>query len=233
MRRFLFILLFLILPSAFCSLIRKEETKLLPDIPEAFFLYVEMQLDGVIGYPAFEQAVNGYNRIEGKKKELMTLIDFTKPSTEERLFVIDMKAKRILYSSLVSHGRNSGNLYATSFSNKYGSFQSSLGFYLTESTYTGKNGYSLILEGLEAGINDRAKERAIVMHGAPYSNPSVISGSGRLGRSLGCPALPQKVSKEIINTIKEGSLLFIYADDEKYLSESSILKENSAQHRLI
>lgn len=103
-----------------------------------------------------------------------------------------------------------------------------MGFFLTENTYQGKNGYSLVLNGLEKGINDRAKERAIVIHGAAYSNPSVIASSGRLGRSFGCPALPQSVSKPIINTIKGGSLLFIYANNKNYLSYSPILSERVA-----
>lgn len=136
-----------------------------------------------------------------------------------------MRHKKLLFSSLVSHGKNSGGNYATSFSNENGSLKSSLGFFLTENTYQGKNGYSLVLNGLEKGINDRAKERAIVIHGAAYSNPSVIASSGRLGRSFGCPALPQAVSKPIINTIKGGSLLFIYANNQNYLAYSPILSK--------
>ncbi|RGP12632.1 hypothetical protein DXB27_20385 [Parabacteroides gordonii] len=191
-------------------------------------LYVEMELDGVVNYAAFEQAVAGYNKITQKDKEILTLVDFSKPSTEERFYVFDMRHKKLLFSSLVSHGKNSGGNYATSFSNENGSLKSSLGFFLTENTYQGKNGYSLVLNGLEKGINDRAKERAIVIHGAAYSNPSVIASSGRLGRSFGCPALPQSVSKPIINTIKGGSLLFIYANNKNYLSYSPILSERVA-----
>lgn len=191
-------------------------------------LYAEMELDGVVNYAAFEQAVAGYNKITQKDKEILTLVDFSKPSTEERFYVFDMRHKKLLFSSLVSHGKNSGENYATSFSNENGSLKSSLGFYLTENTYQGRNGYSLILNGLEKGINDRAKERAIVIHGAAYSNPSVIASSGRLGRSFGCPALPQSVSKPIINTIKGGSLLFIYANNKNYLSYSPILSERVA-----
>lgn len=191
-------------------------------------LYVEMELAGVVNYAAFEQAVAGYNKITQKDKEILTLVDFSKPSTEERFYVFDMRHKKLLFSSLVSHGKNSGGNYATSFSNENGSLKSSLGFFLTENTYQGKNGYSLVLNGLEKGINDRAKERAIVIHGAAYSNPSVIASSGRLGRSFGCPALPQSVSKPIINTIKGGSLLFIYANNKNYLSYSPILSERVA-----
>ncbi len=196
----------------------------LPDLSGNYQLYAEMNLQNIISYTAFNEAVNGYNRILLKKKEILTLIDFTKPSTEERLYVLDMKNNKMLYSSYVSHGRNSGNNYATSFSNENGSYKSSLGFYLTENTYVGKNGYSLVLDGLEEGINDHAKERAIVIHGAPYSDPSVIKKDGRLGRSLGCPALPPAISKEVINTIKDGSILYIYADNTDYQQQSSILK---------
>lgn len=156
------------------------------------------------------------------------MIDFTKPSTEKRLFVFDMEQKKMLYSSVVSHGKNSGENYATSFSNEVGSYKSSLGFYLTGNTYQGKNGYSLLLDGLEKGINDRARERAIVVHGAAYANPSVCK-SGRLGRSFGCPALPQALTKPIINTIKGGSVLFIYANNKEYMAKSSILPNQTSQ----
>lgn len=187
-------------------------------------LFEEMQLGGIVNFIAFREAVAGYYRIKQKAKPIMTLIDFTKPSTEKRLFVFDMEKKKIVYSSVVAHGRNSGANYATSFSNEYGSYKSSLGFYLTENTYQGKNGYSLVLDGLEKGINDRAKQRAIVIHGAAYANPSTIA-SGRLGRSLGCPALPQALAKPIIDTIKKGSVLYIYANDKKYMAQSTLLEK--------
>lgn len=186
-------------------------------------LFEEMELGGIVNFIAFRQAVAGYNRIKEKGKPILTLIDFSKPSTEKRLFVFDMEKKKLLYSSVVSHGRNSGENYATSFSNQNGSYKSSLGFYLTENTYQGGNGYSLILNGLEKGINDKAKERAIVVHGASYANPAVAASSGRLGRSLGCPALPTKLAKPIINTIKDGSVMFIYANNTSYLAQSNIL----------
>lgn len=191
-------------------------------VSECYQLYSDMHLQNEIGYKAFEEAYAGYKKIKQAKKDVITLIDFTKPSTENRLFVLDLKAKRVLFSSLVSHGKNSGEKYATSFSNNNNSHQSSLGFYLTENTYQGKNGYSLILNGLEKGINDHAKARAIVIHGAAYANESVVK-CGRLGRSFGCPALPQNLSRPIINTIKDGSLLFIYADNEMYRKQSPVL----------
>lgn len=191
-------------------------------------LYQSMQLEGVVNWQAFRQAVTGYYRIEGKRREVLTLIDFSLPSTAKRLFVFDMAQHRLLYSSVVAHGKNSGENYATSFSNEYGSYKSSLGFYLTASTYQGRNGYSLILDGLEKGINDRARERAIVVHGAAYANPAVASRGGRLGRSFGCPALPQELSRPIIDAIKGGSVMYIYADKPEYLAQSTVLKESTS-----
>lgn len=186
-------------------------------------LYTDMGLEDIVNYTAFEQIIIGCKTIERPNKDIITLIDFTKPSTEERLYVMDLRHKKLLFSSVVAHGKNSGGNYATSFSNISGSYKSSLGFYVTENTYQGKNGYSLILNGLEKGINDKAKERAIVVHGAAYANPSVAASGGRLGRSFGCPALPQSLTKPIINTIKNGTLLFIYANDKGYLASSTIL----------
>lgn len=221
MRRFFFILLLFILSQKHSS--TPDISFLEPVLPEDYLFYCDLGLEDEISYPAFRQAWTGYQSVKEKKKEILTLIDFTKPSTEKRLYVLDVRNRKLLFSSHVSHGRNSGGNYAYSFSNETGSFKSSLGFYLTGTTYTGKNGYSLLLDGLEKGINDKARERAIVIHGAAYSNPSTISYAGRLGRSLGCPALPLSVSVPIINTIKEGSLLYIYANDSNYLSHSSIL----------
>ena len=197
-----------------------------PSMPNSRMLYHEMALEGTIDYTVFERAIAGYNRMGGHDKDILTVIDFTKPSTEKRLFVIDLKLKKILFISYVAHGRNSGEKYATSFSNREGSFKSSLGFYKTENTYYGKNGYSLVLDGLERGINDKAKERAIVMHGATYADPSTIRSCGRLGRSLGCPALPLAVSKKIIDTIKGGTLLYIHGDDKTYASRSTFIKQD-------
>jgi hypothetical protein len=201
-----------------------------PETDEIDQLFDDMQLDGIVSYTAFRQAVTGYQKIEQKSKSIMTLIDFSKPSTEKRLYVLDMKNKKLLYTSVVSHGKNSGGNYATSFSNKNGSYKSSLGFYLTENTYQGRNGYSLVLNGLEKGINDQAKQRAIVMHGAAYANPNITASAGRLGRSLGCPALPQALAKPIIDTIKKGSVLFIYANNKDYLANSTFLSPRQTEY---
>jgi len=183
-------------------------------------LYREMQLEEVINYEIFRQGVAGFKQIDFRSKDILALIDFSRPSTEERLFIFNLETKETLFVTHVSHGRNSGENYATTFSNINGSYQSSLGFYVTGHTYQGKNGYSLVLEGLEEGINDRAKERAIVMHGASYSNPSIISSQGRLGRSLGCPAVPEALARPVIDTLKEGAVLYIYAEHPDYFNQS-------------
>jgi len=178
--------------------------------PDTLHLYEELDLKEVVSLSAFEEALKGYQVYKKETDSLLTLIDFTKPSREKRFCVIDLKQKQVLFKSHVAHGRNSGDDYAVAFSNRPGSFQSSLGFYRTGKTYYGKNGYSLILDGLEKGKNDKAKERAIVIHGAQYADPAVIKKQGRLGRSLGCPALPPAVSQKIIDSIKQGTLLYIY-----------------------
>ncbi len=187
-------------------------------------LYKELNLQDKVSFTAFEQAYKGYEKIN-IKKPILTLIDFSKPSTDKRLYVIDLDKKEILFESVVAHGKNSGNNYTTSFSNKKGSNQSSLGFFLTEKTYQGKNGYSLVIDGLEKGINDNAKTRAVVIHGADYANPNRAKSMGRLGRSFGCPALPREVTKPIIDTIKEGTLIYAFCEkfNDDYLKQTSLL----------
>lgn len=191
-------------------------------------LYTGMNLNKLVAFDAFKQAMTGYRETSARKKEILVLIDFTKPSTRERFFVLDLKQKKVLYATHVAHGRNTGDNYAVHFSNDKGSYQSSLGFYLTENTYIGRNGYSLVLEGLEKGINDKARERAIVIHGADYANPSRIAAMGRLGRSHGCPALPPAVNKEIIDLIKGGALIYIYAGRKDYIAQSPVLNKRIA-----
>lgn len=175
---------------------------------------------------AFEQAYKGYYKLleQGKvQNEVLTIADFSKASSDERLFVIDMEKGKILFHTLVAHGRNSGLNYATEFSNKLESNKSSLGFYLTLQTYYGGKGYALRLQGLEKGINDNAFARAIVLHGSDYVTSQFANNNGYLGRSLGCPAVPTRQTKAIINSIKNGSLLFIYHPTENYKSKSTIL----------
>lgn len=191
-------------------------------------LYQQLALKGKLSLPIFKKAVTGFEKLQKNKqlpnKSLLTIIDFTQPSTKKRLFLISLKEKKVVFNTYVAHGKNTGGNYAKQFSNTEGSLQSSLGFYRTLSTYHGKHGYSLKLKGLEKGINDNAESRAIVMHGADYVSASFINKYGRLGRSWGCPALPQDVKKEIINTIKNGTCLFIYADDSSYIEGSTFLE---------
>jgi hypothetical protein len=186
-------------------------------------LYNSFGLSETIQFKAFEQAIQGWEKIKTKNKNIITIIDFTLPSTEKRMVVLDLARKQVLFHTIVSHGRNSGEKYATSFSNKHGSYQSSLGFYLTENTYMGGNGFSLRLNGLEKGINDQAKARAVVIHGADYCSEAVIKSTGRLGRSYGCPALPREINDDVINTIKNGTLLYIYADNQEYMASSKYI----------
>lgn len=182
---------------------------------------LEQQLENPPKIEVIDFALKGWEKMnEDIGSNVLTIIDFSLPSTEKRLWIIDMDEGRILLNSVLSHGRNSGELFATSFSNKPESYQSSLGFYKTGETYYGKHGYSLRLDGLEKGYNDEARNRAIVIHGADYAREEFAIQTGRLGRSLGCPALPKELSKEAIDYIKDGSLLLIYAENQSYLDNS-------------
>ena len=158
----------------------------------------------------------------------LTVIDYSKSSAEKRLWVFDLRSHALLYEELVAHGKGSGDRFATAFSNNPESHQSSLGLFETKDTYSGKNGYSLRLKGLDAGFNDKALERAIVMHGAPYVSEKVAKSLGRLGRSWGCPALRQAVAHEIIDRIRGNGLLFAYYPDQKWLASSRFLGSCSA-----
>ena len=153
----------------------------------------------------------------------LTVIDFSKPSTAARMWVFDLRSRELLFEEHVSHGRNSGHDLATSFSNDPGSFKSSIGLYRAAEAYYGKHGYSLRLDGLEPGFNDRARERAIVIHGAEYVNAKIAKVQGRLGRSLGCPAVRPEISRELIDAVKEGGLIFAYYPDPEWLDTSAFL----------
>jgi len=182
-----------------------------------------------VGLPlnTFALAMKGFTKLRNQNlinaDSIITIIDFEKSSSQKRLYVVDLKTKSVLFQTLVAHGKNSGKEYARSFSNEESSYKSSLGFYITRNTYEGSNGFSLRLEGTENGINNNAMERAIVMHGADYASESTIYQLGFLGRSWGCPALPESLNKPIINKIKDGNMLFIYYPDQDYLQKSSIL----------
>ena len=172
-------------------------------------------------------AIDAFNKAKqsgiGIKKPIITVIDYTMASTQKRLWVLDIDQKKVLYTSMVAHGRNSGDNYTTAFSNKMGSKQTSVGVFLTENTYVGHCGYTLRLEGLEKGFNDKAKDRLIVFHGAPYVNNQFAAAAGRIGRSFGCPAVESHLAAPIINTIKDGTLLFSYAEVSLWLRESKFI----------
>ncbi len=170
-------------------------------------------------------AMSGYQRVidagEAPAPSLITIIDYSKPSTEPRLFVVDPAQGEVLVASLVAHGKNSGQNEAVAFGNEVDSLRSSLGFFVTGQSYLGRHGYSLRLHGLEPGINDKALERNIVIHGASYVSEDYAALHGRLGRSWGCPALPQDTSREVIDLIKGGSCVFVYGNDSTYFEKST------------
>ena len=159
----------------------------------------------------------------------LAVIDYSLPSTQPRLWIFDVVRGRLLYQELVAHGRNTGERLAERFSNVEGSKMSSLGLYQTAETYYGSNGYSLRLRGLDAGFNDNALSRAIVMHGAPYVSEAIAERLGRIGRSWGCPALRPEVARTVIDTLKGGALLFAYYPDRKWLAESPLLRCGDAR----
>lgn len=153
----------------------------------------------------------------------LTVIDYSRPSTEKRLWVYDLNSRELLYEELVAHGQGTGANLAQKFSNQPDSHQTSLGLFVTDETYVGRNGYSLRLDGLDKGFNDRARDRAIVMHGAPYVSPAFVKANGRLGRSHGCPAVSDTVARHLIDRVKGGGLVFAYYPDADFLKRSKYL----------
>jgi L,D-transpeptidase catalytic domain len=180
-------------------------------------------------YEVFYRALNGYAKLKKANlispKEILTIIDFKRSANEKRLWVIDLKNKKVLFHTLAAHGRNSGDEHAQFFSNTRNSNQSSLGFYVTGITYTGKHGTSLKLHGVEPGINDNAEARAIVMHGAEYVSESHIKKYGRLGRSFGCPAVPVELHEQLITALANKTCLFIYYPDPVYVAQTAFKNE--------
>lgn len=172
---------------------------------------------GMIGYYSLQQE----GKLSGRK--IVSFIDFSQPSTEKRFYTVDLNRKSLTFHSLVSHGKNTGQNEATSFSNIPHSNQSSLGFYLTGETYIGSKGYSMRLDGIDGVYNDKMRERAVVMHDAAYVSEYWVRKYGRLGRSQGCPALPKEISRKVIDTIKNRTLIFAYYNDKNYLASSDHL----------
>lgn len=187
-------------------------------------LYQELALEQQgLRFEVFQKAMTGYLNLEkaGKLsgKQLLTVVDFSLPSTEKRLWVLDLAAKQVKFHTLVAHGHNSGENMATNFSNENESNMSSLGFYVTQGEYQGKHGRSLKLKGLDEGYNTNALSRSVVMHGADYVSEDFIRQYGRLGRSLGCPALPMDQKDAIIEAVEGQTCLFLNGPDQSYSSK--------------
>lgn len=176
----------------------------------------------------FQLALIGHNKLEAsgqlRNPGILTIVDFSQSSKNKRMYIVDLKKDILLYNTYVAHGRNTGEEYAESFSNISGTHKSSLGFYITENPAMGATvGLSLIIKGVEKGFNDKALERAIIIHGADYATEDFIKTNGRLGRSYGCPSVPPELIKPVSETIKGGSCLFIYYPDSNYRRKSTLL----------
>lgn len=231
------ILFFVFANSAFTfrSSLSKQVTVKVSTLPGLLkaSLYDSLQLQGLgLSKQAYEYAMAGYSKllVSGKiiNDGVLSIIDFSLPSSAKRLFVIDVKNVVVLFNTYVSHGRNSGKAMANEFSNSPQSFKTSLGFYITSGTYFGKHGYAMRLLGEEKGINDNAYNRGIVMHSAAYVSEKYIHSQGYIGRSEGCPAIPSQLHKAIIEKIKNGSCLFMYSPVKYYSSKSAFIQSNIA-----
>ena len=187
---------------------------------------------GTIDADVFELALNAADCAvrsgDVTHPSTLTIIDYSRPSTDKRLWVFDLRSREMVYEEVVAHGQGSGDNMATRFSNEPDTHATSLGLFVTADTYVGKNGYSLRLDGLDRGFNDRARDRAIVMHGAPYVDAERARVQGRLGRSWGCPALRDAVARDVIDLVKGGGLVFGYYPDREWLSASKYLGDCAA-----
>jgi len=191
-------------------------------------IYEGMELEEAgLSQKAFEYAWRGYSKLQKRgmlhNSNILSICDFSQSSSEQRMYVIDVRSRKLLYRTYVAHGINSGEAFANSFSNRPESCKSSLGFYITQRTYTGINGLSLRIEGVDRGFNDQASKRAIVIHGATYVSERILHKYGVMGTTFGCPAIPAELSTEIIPLVKNGSCFFIYYPSKKYLAESPVL----------
>jgi hypothetical protein len=191
-------------------------------------IYETMSLeDSGLSRQAFECAWTGYYKLQKKgllhRTGVLSICDFSQSSSQERMYVIDVRHRKLLYRTFVAHGINSGEEYASSFSNSDESCKSSLGFYVTSKTYYGSNGLSLKIEGVDKGFNDHASRRNIVIHGAPYVSLRILHKYGVMGTTFGCPAIPSEMSSQIIPVVKNGSCFFIYYPSKKYLAQSTVL----------
>ncbi|HLI94173.1 MAG TPA: murein L,D-transpeptidase catalytic domain family protein [Puia sp.] len=199
-------------------------------IRESNILYTAIGLEKEgLSEEAFEYAWRGYHNLlkrgSIRRKSVLSIADFSQSSSEKRMYVIDIRHRRLLFRTYVAHGQNSGAEFAESFSNEPESFKSSLGFYVTKKTYVGRNGLSLRLNGVDPGFNDKAMKRNIVLHGCSYVGDRYLESFGETGTSLGCPALPSSISRPIIQKVKNGSCFFIYHPTEDYLDHSVVINE--------
>ncbi|MBA2250672.1 MAG: murein L,D-transpeptidase catalytic domain family protein [Chitinophagaceae bacterium] len=230
----------LFLPCCFLTLVDINFTKAAPALFLSFYdtsvltksdiLFDSLKLGKLgLGRRAYDYAMLGYKALKAKGKlrndKILSIIDFSLPSSKKRLFVIDVKNYKLLFVTYTAHGKNSGVDKTLYFSNAPESNKSSVGFYTTLGTYSGEHGYSLRLQGHEIGFNDKAESRDIVIHGADYVEESVIRSQGYIGRSLGCPALSPEIYKQVIAKIKDGTCLFVYGNDADYITNSKLLKE--------
>ena len=199
------------------------------DAEETTDIYSALNLSELgLSHEVFQLALKGHNKLEAEGRlnnpDVLTIVDFSQTSKNKRMYVIDINQQKLLFNTLVAHGRNTGGEYAQHFSNENGTHKSSLGFYVTKNNNMGSIvGFSLIIEGIEKGFNDNAVSRQIILHGANYATEDFINKNGRLGRSFGCPALPPELIKPVVDVIENGSCLFIYYPDSNYLSKSPVL----------
>lgn len=199
------------------------------DAEETTDIYSALNLSELgLSHEVFQLALKGHNKLEAEGRlnnpDVLTIVDFSQTSKNKRMYVIDINQQKLLFNTLVAHGRNTGGEYAQHFSNENGTHKSSLGFYVTKNNNMGSSvGFSLIIEGIEKGFNDNAVSRQIILHGANYATEDFINKNGRLGRSFGCPTLPPELIKPVVDVIENGSCLFIYYPDSNYLSKSPVL----------
>lgn len=205
---------------------KRAEMRMVVAMAASFYADMDLE-DSGLSHQAFQQAWIGYYKLKKrgllKKTNILTICDFSQSSSNQRLYVIDVRNRRVLYRTYVAHGINSGEEYANSFSNKMESCKSSLGFYITSGTYTGCNGYSLRINGVDKGFNDNARKRAIVLHGANYVSMRTVHKYGMMGTTFGCPAIPSDMTTQIIPVVKNGSCFFIYYPSKKYQAKSTVL----------
>jgi len=218
-------LFFLLIPAV--NNANVDEFNIVKEVKDDIYTTVNLAQTG-LAREVFTLAIKGLKNLKSKGKllnpNIVTIADYSQSSNRKRLYVIDLKNKKLLFNTYVAHGRKTGEEYARSFSNVVGSLKSSLGFYITEHPIIGSHtGFSLLISGVEKGFNDNAVKRAIIIHGADYATENFIKKYGRLGRSLGCPALPPDLNKPIIETIQGGTCLFIYNPSNAYIGKSSLL----------